>query len=217
MFQNKKTIPLFPTTVWAFKIPAEAADRIKRDITAKMDELVAAAPRTNNTFLQTEHDFHTLAEMQELMGYFTEAVGEVIGALAPKYKELEITGCWANVHPANSLHRAHSHPNNFLSAVYYVTVPPEGNQIAFFDPRMQHYILTPAVAQSNAYNSEHLFFEVEEGMLILFPSWLVHSVPAGEGSASRVSIAFNLNFKDFCARISPPNWVPNVPTHPKAP
>jgi len=214
MFQNKITFPLFPTTLWAFKLPPDAADRIKRDVTAKLDTLIAAAPKTGNPFLQTEHDFHTLPEMQELMGYFTDAVEEVIGALAPKAKEMEITGCWANVHPASSLHRAHSHPNNFLSAVYYMTVPPDGNQIAFFDPRMQHYILTPAVAQSNAYNSEHLFFEVEEGMLILFPSWLVHQVPAGDGDASRISIAFNVNFKDFCTTVSPPNWVPNVPTHP---
>lgn len=217
MFENKKTFPLFPTTLWAFKVPSSAAERIKRDITAKLDELVAAAPRTNNPFLQTEHDFHTLPEMRELMGFFTQAVDEVIGALATRPKEMEVTGCWANIHPANSLHRAHSHPNNFLSAVYYVTVPSEGNQIAFFDPRTQHYILTPPVAQSNQYNSEHLFFEVEEGMLILFPSWLVHQVPAGDDDASRVSIAFNVNFKNFCATVSPPNWQPNVPTHPKGP
>ena len=67
---------------------------------------------------------------------------------------------------------------------------------------------------SNAHNAEHLFFEVEEGMLLIFPSWLVHSVPASTSNERRISIAYNVNFTDFSGRISPPNWEPNVPTHP---
>ncbi len=216
MFQNKRSIPLFPTTVWAFQVPTAVAGRLNREITEKLDQLVAASPARNKPFLQTAHDLHTLPEMEELNGYFMGAVDEVIALLAPQYKEMEITGCWGNIHPADRLHRAHSHPNNYLSAVYYVAVPPQGNQIVFLDPRIQNYILTPAVSQSNAYNSEHLFFEVAEGMLILFPSWLVHSVPAGESDARRISIAYNVNFKDFSGRISPPSWEPNVPTHPES-
>ena len=215
MFQSKKSVPLFPTTLWTFQIPADTFSRINMELRNKLDQLIAAAPDKNpRGFLTTTHDLHTLPEMQELNGYFMNAVNDVIGILSTKHKDVEITGCWANIHPSDSIHRAHSHPNNFLSAVYYVTVPPGGNQITFYDPRMQQYILTPAVGQSNAHNSEHLFFEVEEGMLLLFPAWLVHSVPGGTSNERRISISFNINFTDFTERVSPPRWESNVPTHP---
>ena len=35
-------------------------------------------------------------------------------------RELEITGCWATVLAPRASHKLHSHPNNFLSGVYYV-------------------------------------------------------------------------------------------------
>ena len=165
--------------------------------------------------MQTAHDLHTLPEMQELNGYFMGAVNEVMGILSTKHKDVEITGCWANIHPSDHTHNLHTHPNNFLSAVYYVTVPPGGREITFYDPRIQQYILTPEFEQSNAHNSERMNIEVEEGMLLLFPSWLVHAVAGSTSNERRISISFNINFTDFTARVSPPRWQPNVPTHPK--
>lgn len=216
MFESKNTFPLFPTTLWTFKIPAEDSRRINAELRDLFDRLIAAAPaKKRGPFLQTAHDLHTLPEMHELNRYFMDAVGDVVTLLSTQHKEMEITGCWANIHPSDSVHRAHSHPNNFLSAVYYVTVPEGGHQITFYDPRIQHYILHPVIERSNAYNSEHIFFEVEEGLLLLFPSWLVHSVPAGTSKDPRVSISFNANFTDFNARISPPMWEANLPTRPK--
>lgn len=216
MFESKNEFPLFPTTLWTFKIPSDVSDRINTEIRDLLDRLVAAAPANNpGAFLQTEHDLHTLPEMQELSGYFMNAVDDVVRLLSTKHKEMEITGCWANIHPSDHIHRPHSHFNNFLSAVYYVTVPQGGNQITFHDPRTQHYIIYPAVERFNRYNSEHGFFEVEEGLLLLFPSWLVHSVPPGTSKEPRISISFNVNFSDFNARVSRPMWVGNVPTHPK--
>ena len=82
-----------------------------------LDQLIAAAPESDHGgFLQTAHDLHTLPEMQELNGYFMNAVKEVISALSTKQKDVEITGCWANIGPPGSTHNVHNHPNNFLSA-----------------------------------------------------------------------------------------------------
>lgn len=216
MFESQNTFPLFPTMLSVFRIPRDATTRMNTELTDMLDRLIAEAPEHDNPFLQTEHDLHTLPEMMELNGYLMNAVGEILRILSTKHKDMLITGCWANIHPSDNVHRAHSHPNNFLSAVYYVTTPPEGNQIVFYDPRIQHYILTPPVVETNTHNSDHKVFEIEEGMLLVFPSWLVHSVPAGNSKARRISISYNLNFLDFSERISPPRWQANVPTHPGA-
>ncbi|MEE8334723.1 MAG: TIGR02466 family protein, partial [Alphaproteobacteria bacterium] len=139
---------------------------------------------------------------------------DVIGVLSPKSKDVEITGCWANIGPSGSSHTSHMHANNFLSAVYYVTVPRGGHRITFYDPRPQIHILAPAVEQVNIHNGDFVNFEAGEGMLLLFPAWLVHSVPVNTGKENRISISFNINFTDFTGRISPPSWAPNLPTHP---
>ena len=39
--------------------------------------------------------------------------------------------------------------------------------------------------------------ESKEGRLIIFPSWLRHSVPANQDESERISISFDLMFKDF--------------------
>jgi len=153
--------------------------------------------------------------MQELNGYFMSAVNDVLNVLSTKHKDVEITGCWANICPSGSGHDSHMHSNNFLSAVYYVTVPPGGNRITFHDPRHQIHILAPPVEQFNVHNSDYANLEVEEGMLVLFPAWLVHSVPVNAGNERRISISFNINFTDFTGRVSPPTWEPDLPTHPR--
>ena len=216
MFQTKTKVPLFPTMLWTFQIPTDTFNRINTELRNKLDELIAAAPDDNSRggFLQTAHDLHTLPEMQELNGYFMNAVNEVIGILSTKHKDVEITGCWANIHPADKSHQAHSHPNNYLSAVYYVTVPQGGHRITFHDPRYQIHVLTPVFEKINEHNYVYVNSEVEEGLLLLFPSWLTHSVPVNTSNERRISISFNINFTDFTEQVSPPNWEPDVPTHP---
>lgn len=215
MFENKQAFPLFPTMVWGFKLPTDEAARINGEITALLDRLVAAAPAAEESAnLQTAHDLHTLPEMLGLNAFFMGGVDEVLQALETRERETEITGCWANIHTADFPHRPHSHFNNFLSGVYYVKAPEGGNTITFQDPRIQPYVTFPAVERYNQLTSEHVNFDVVEGLLLLFPSWLIHSVPAGQSRDRRISIAFNVNFSDFSERISPPIWTPNVPTRP---
>ena len=214
MFHAKRAAGLFPTTLWTFEIPADVYGRINAGLRNKFDQLIAAAPDKNHKGTwQTAYDLHTQPEMQELNGYFMNAVHEVISVLSTTYKDVEITGCWANISPPGSSHNSHTHPNNFLSAVYYVTVPQGGNQINFHDPRYQSYILASPVEQSNIHNAEYAEIEVEEGSLLLFPSWLVHSVPANNSNERRISISFNINFTNFTELLSAPSWEFDLPTH----
>ena len=46
--------------------------------------------------------------------------------------------------------------------------------------------------------------------MVLFPSWLRHNVPANDGQTERISIAFNLMFKDFAETLAAPMWTPTA-------
>lgn len=82
-----------------------------------------------------------------------------------------------------SLDQPHNHLPYHFSAVYYPKVPaltaPEGN-IVFFDPR------------ETFAGGQPVQLPPQGGMMILFPSWLKHSVvPMRSATDDRISISLN--------------------------
>ena len=215
MFTHSEVLRFFPTLIWSNQIEDAKCIPMNSIFRKKLEDLVSASPDPEYSGMwQTDHDLHTLPELEELNDYIMNATEKVIEFLELKQGAAEITGSWANISPSGISHRSHMHANNFLSGVYYVSVPRGGDRITFHDPRAQIHIVAPPVENINGYNSEYVNLEVREGMLILFPAWLVHSVPANSADEIRISIAFNINFSDFTKIVSPPVWEPNLPTRP---
>ncbi|WP_053064262.1 TIGR02466 family protein [Caballeronia mineralivorans] len=101
-------------------------------------------------------------------------------------------------------HVMHSHPNNFLSGVYYVQVPLGANMINFHDPRPQTAIIRPPVIELTAYNNDQTVMCVDDGTLLVFPAWLPHSVSSNGGKERRISVSFNVMFVAYEETMSPP-------------
>ena len=76
-------------------------------------------------------------ELHALCDCVSRAAASVLQFLKIGEPAIEIAGCWLNLYAPGAVHRAHSHPNNFLSAVYYVRTHPGGDSINFHDPRSQ--------------------------------------------------------------------------------
>ena len=104
------------------------------------------------------------------------------------------------------MHRAHSHRNNFLSAVYYVRTHPGADSINFHDPRSQAGVIRPPVTELTAANTDQVVVRVKNGTLLVFPSYLYHSVDANASDETRLSLSFNLMFSAFTAALSKPLW-----------
>jgi uncharacterized protein (TIGR02466 family) len=122
------------------------------------------------------------------------------------YDAIEITGCWANINAKGASHRMHAHPNNFLSGVYYVQTHPEADTINFHDPRIQTAIIRPPVTELTAQNTDQVVVRVRNGTLLVFPSYLQHSVDANRSDEERTSISFNVMFSSFTENLSKPLW-----------
>jgi uncharacterized protein (TIGR02466 family) len=90
----------------------------------------------------------------------------------------------------------HSHPNSYLSAVYYVRTPPGADSINLHDPRVQTGIIRPPVTALTAQNTDMVAIQVQAGRLLVFPSWLQHSVSTSAAEGERVSVSFNVIFTD---------------------
>jgi uncharacterized protein (TIGR02466 family) len=204
---DARAMRLFPTVVWRAEIRPDACRRINEAIVAKLAALRrgTAAPAAGRGW-QSGHDLHELHEFRELTEIIDVTVKDVLDYLRIGEVAFEMSGCWANMNAPGAAHGLHSHPNNFLSGVYYVRVPNGGDTINFHDPRSQTGILRPPVVELTADNTDQVVMRVGEGTVLLFPAWLPHSVDANRGDRDRISVSFNIMLSDYTVQLSAPLW-----------
>jgi uncharacterized protein (TIGR02466 family) len=109
---------------------------------------------------------------------------------------------WANINGPGDSNQLHCHPGAYWSGVYYPDpggAEEEGNggELVLEDPRYpMAYATVPDLVLRLA-DKEAMFSQVAirpaPGLLVLFPSWLRHSVRPHEGTRERVSVAINLS------------------------
>ena len=107
---------------------------------------------------------------------------------------------WVNINRKGDFNREHVHPDCHWSGVYYVKTPANCGELRFHNP----------IAASSMVKSGHLlnltssniktsFFlnsiplDPYEGSILIFPSWLFHSVDPNRSNYDRISISFNID------------------------
>ena len=197
----------FPTLVWKVQLKAEVHEPIDAKILSALERMRRDAPELlPGQGWQSPHGLHELEEFQDLVACVRRAVKSVLRFLRIGYDAFEMTGCWANVLAKGAAHRAHSHPNNFLSGAYYVRTHAGADTINFHDPRSQAAIIRPPVEQLTAENTDQVVLRVKNGTLLLFPAYLQHSVDPNMSEEERCSISFNIMFSSFSEQLSQPLW-----------
>jgi uncharacterized protein (TIGR02466 family) len=208
MIQRSGVQQIFATPVWATDLEPVYAQALNARLAAQIKGLMGpqGALTTGRSNWQTDPVLHQLPEFAEFIGLVETAAQGAAEYLKLRSRDLVVTGCWANYNPPGAHNPAHSHPNNYLSGVYYVAVAEGAARIAFEDPRPQAQVMLPPVVEHTAYNGNIVRMEVRPGRLLLFPAWLGHSVPVNRSSEERISISYNLMFRDYAEAISPPLW-----------
>jgi uncharacterized protein (TIGR02466 family) len=200
-------IPMFPTLVWKLQIEAGLRDALQARILPALAEMRRELPPlAHGRGWQSAQDLHHREELRELVSCVERGVTSVLRFLRIGDDAFEITACWATVLAPGAAHKLHSHPNNFLSGVYYVRTPAGADTINFHDPRRQTGVIRPPVVELTAENTDQVVVRVRDGTLLLFPSYLEHSVDANASDAERIGLSFNLMFSSFTERLSKPLW-----------
>ncbi|MEJ0068844.1 MAG: TIGR02466 family protein [Pseudomonadota bacterium] len=108
-----------------------------------------------------------------------------------------VLSAWANINRRGDFNNLHMHPGATWSGVYYVAngeADPDADGTAI-------NLADPSPARSNVFfpelTSANVLFKPAPGLMILFPSYVPHSVPPHRGDGPRISIAFNLRKDPF--------------------
>jgi uncharacterized protein (TIGR02466 family) len=205
--EKADVLRMFPTFVWKAKLKPEAYRRINVDILRKLDQLRETMPAlVPGQAWQSNQNLHELDEFQELVSCIDDTSRSVLEFLKVGCDAIRITALWANIIMPRTGHRMHSHPNNFLSGVYYLQSHQGADTINFHDPRSQTGVIRPPVTELTAENTDQVVVKVKNGTLLVFPAWVPHSVDANTSKKARISMSFNITLSSSSEDLSKPLW-----------
>jgi len=202
-----EVLSVFPTCVWKIQLTSGFRQRVNSNILQVINQInpdLAEIPPGGSW--QSEQDLHNREQFEDLISCIHGTPQTILQFLKVGYDTIEITGCWANINASGASHAIHSHPNNFLSGTYYVRTHPGADSVNFHDPRQQTGIIRPPVTELTSQNTDQIVVTVSDGMLLMFPSYLAHSVAPNESDELRISISFNMMFSHYAERLSKPLW-----------
>ena len=102
-----------------------------------------------------------------------------------------LTECWLNIYGKGHSQDVHCHPNNVFSGIYYPKAPKGCGHLVFHS-NLGGMMLEPPVIENTASNVPLFRVEPKPGRMVIFRSWLRHSVLPTDIEDDRISIAFNV-------------------------
>tara|TARA_B100001248_G_scaffold177178_1_gene134588 strand:+ start:973 stop:1581 length:609 start_codon:yes stop_codon:yes gene_type:complete len=107
--------------------------------------------------------------------------------------KVNLTEMWAIINKKNNFNIEHTHPNNYLSAAYYVKAPENCGSFIVTNPNSVSRERITASERKTEFNRNIAQIKPKEGDLLLFPAYLPHSVGMNLSDEDRIVISFNVD------------------------
>tara|TARA_R110002020_G_scaffold115103_4_gene264760 strand:- start:496 stop:1152 length:657 start_codon:yes stop_codon:yes gene_type:complete len=210
---------LFITSVWSLEIPNFA--QINKNLLKYTFEDSEGGDK--NIYGGKESMLKSNEWLQGVL-YAAEVTAKKIADFMGVLKEAhepKVSCFWGNINKQKEFNPPHVHPSSDLSGCYYVKIPTNGEgaedqevpagKICFHDTRLEKSVSTPFFDENLGYmdlanysfpkGQRHnpwldnvVKFQPREGMMIIFPSWLLHYVEPNLCEDDRIAISFNISF-----------------------
>lgn len=107
-------------------------------------------------------------------------------------QDFQLRQLWVNYMGKGAFHSWHLHPLSVISGTYYIDA--EGlAPIQFEDPRISMKMGCPISKKRSKFQVHQPIFPTS-GSVVLFESWLKHSVPPNTSTHPRISVSFNFDW-----------------------
>ena len=145
---------------------------------------------TPDLFLRNE------VSIKEVCKICASSIGSIMKNYNPEFNaenfDARFVG-WINVNPKGGSNNLHTHPNSHWSGVLYVQQPTEvegySGMIEFINPNQEGRDLANLIPQRGF--DPIMRIRPKSGQLVIFPSYLLHSVYPNNSDTDRITIAFN--------------------------
>ena len=192
---NKPNL-LFPTPVWTTKL--ENFKKLNEEMysyikNSQINDQKGIKKSNNKGWHSKDFNMQETAP-QNFIKNISTSIEKVISDMnwAKEKQTVKISNMWAIVNTGGSTNSRHQHGNSTLSGAYYVRAPKNCGDIVFYDPRPAPVFSYPTAVSSNLLNAQVNSITPKEGALILFPSYVDHSVNENLSNSERIVISFNI-------------------------
>ena len=150
-------------------------------------------PRSNIAGYQSPNTLQGVAELRPLFEYICQMGFKAVADLDFIDCDIALTEAWLNINDSRQcMNSEHVHGEVF-SGVFYLKAPKESGKLSIQNPAINKmWKGCSLTSQKDQFTAESIRIEPEEGNIILFPSYLPHSVETNNHDDERISISFNL-------------------------
>lgn len=148
--------------------------------------------KSNSWGYQSPKEIHSLSELRPLFNFVTEMAQQSAESIG-LYGNIAIMEAWANFNCSRQcMNNQHIHGGVF-SGIFYLNAPAESGKLALINPGINGmWEGMSLIKHPGQYTSESMLIQPTEGEVIMWPSYLPHSVSTNNHDEARISIAFNL-------------------------
>lgn len=183
---------LFTVPIWDDKY--EGYELIKDELVANLKKYVASQPTLTRSNVSGKHSntfAHEQPEFKDLFGYITVKVNQAAESIGMR-GALKVMESWININDTPGCFNLQHIHGGVISGTFYVQVPNGSGQLYLTNPApinlWEGFNMTP---DRNHFFSETIEVQPVEGTIIMWPSYLPHTVGPNQDNVERISIAFN--------------------------
>lgn len=192
---NYEIVELFPTPIYTAMIPPAFSK-----VVSFFDKQDMGTDSDHDNYGYRSKDSYLLdkPECKELAEYILSSAKVYGDQLGYDYERYRFGQSWISVKAPGQHHTMHTHPNGLISGVlYYGPVGEKTPAIKFhkMTAGVNVSYIQPKIADKKRkikYAQSEFSVMFEPGLLLLFPSYLHHSVPINKTDKLRHSLAFNV-------------------------
>ena len=192
---NKPNL-LFPTPVWTTQLEnyTNVNEQMYSFIKSEQKKDKNGITKSNIGGWHSNDFDMDIEEIQNFIKFISPSIQKVITDMSwEKEKQtIKINNMWAIINTGGSANSRHQHGNSTISGAYYVRAPEKSGDIVFYDPRPAPIYSHPNIERPNFLNAQVNGISPKEGALVLFPSYLEHSVNENHSGKERIVISFNI-------------------------
>ena len=142
-----------------------------------IDEIYKIGDKQNNqTNVKASMSSWWVEKESKILNSLSDQIMDAIGRLmplAPEYKYI-LYNCWSNIYKKGQHTVPHIHKPFYISFIYYLKSDKDSSPLIF--------------------NSSNFIIQPQDDMLVIFPSYIEHSVPKHNSDEDRICVAGNINW-----------------------
>lgn len=187
-------MPIYSVPLWQSEYPDfEEHKEIFLNAIRNYREENPTVQKSNIAGYYSPNTLHEVPELHPLFEYVCQIGFKAVADLDFIDCDIALTEAWLNINDSRQCMNSNCVGNEIFTGVFYLLAPKESGKLTLQNPAMNRlWRGLSLTSYKNQFTGESIRIEPEEGNILLFPSYLPHSVETNNHDEERISISFNL-------------------------